>query len=140
MKFKLEMSGKLYIDMQYNMNSNSLTITDTNIKRGRIDDVFEWWLRDQQGKGADERKANEKDIYHLKLEGTLQYDHFELESDVGNDGLATGIIITSLSKWKFSPELEDRIKKAEEPQLVEKTETPQAKSSSQIKNPPENPI
>ena len=125
------MSEKLYVDMQYDMNSNSLTIIDTNIKKEKIDDVFEWWLRDQQGKSDDNRAANEKEIYNLRLEGTLQYDHFELESDAGNEGLATGIISTSLGKWKFSPELEDRIKKAEEPQLVEKTEIPQASTSHQ---------
>jgi len=102
----------LYINMSYNGPQATLTIEDTNVKLDKIDDILAEWIRGQSGKGKDNRVANEKDVYKIQMKVDLTYDHFTVSSDTGNHGLTTGILGTSLGKWKLSPELEERANQA----------------------------
>jgi len=105
-----QFNRSLYLDMSYNLKANTLTIEDTNVKRECIDDLLSEWIRGQTGQGKDDCQLAIKDEYHLNLQVDLSYDYFRIRSDTGNAGLTAGIILASIGKWKFSSELEKRLK------------------------------
>lgn len=104
---------RLYVDLQWTEKGNQYVITDTNIKREMIDELLSEWVRMQIGKGADERKAEKRKAYNIRIEIDLQGDVFYTKSDTGNAGLTTGIVATGIGRWSFSPALEARVKEAE---------------------------
>lgn len=105
-----QFNRSLYLDMSYNLKANTLTIEDTNVKRECIDDLLSEWIRGQTGQGKDDSQPAIKDEYRLNLQVDLSYDHFRIRSDTGNAGLTAGIILASIGKWRFSSELEKRLK------------------------------
>jgi hypothetical protein len=103
----------VYLEMRWSEKGNRYVITDTNIKKNEIDGILEEYARSQMGKGEDNKKPNKRKIYHIRLEVDLQGDIFTIKSDTGNDALTLGILATGIGKWKFSPDLEARVKKTE---------------------------
>jgi len=89
---------KLFVAIEFNMNGK-YKITGDVKKEKRIDIISEF-VRGQAGKRKDKRKANKKDIYHIKIEWNPDMDVFTCTDDTGNFGLRDGILLTILSKEK----------------------------------------
>jgi hypothetical protein len=81
------------------MQTCKALITDTNVKKEYIDELFDTWLAGQIGRGEDKREPIKRQKYHIKLEVDLTNDTFYCTSNTGNKGLTTGIILNSVGKW-----------------------------------------
>jgi hypothetical protein len=66
----------------------------TNAKITILDTI----IRNQEGKGPDKSKRNERDVYHIKIKWYPENDRVETDSDTGNDSLTAGILATYLEK------------------------------------------
>ena len=87
------MSGLLGIDFEYDMKAGRAMSLSTNVKREKVVDLLTDFIRDQIGRGADDAKPNEKDVYSVKIRLDLTDDRFTAKSDCGNLGLRDGIIM-----------------------------------------------
>ena len=83
----------LVIDIAFDINDPDKSIIKTNVKEELLGDLIGDWLRGQLGLGEDGRQANEKDVYSIKIGIDLSDDTFIVESDTGNDGLTSGIVM-----------------------------------------------
>ena len=88
--------GRLYVQMEYDMEDGCLKVTDTNVKRAEVPGLLEEWLRGQIGRGEDRRKRVEKRKYTLRLEVDLTQDDFSMVADTNNHGLTAGIIAVAV--------------------------------------------
>lgn len=86
---------RLHIRVTFNHKENKVSI-ESDVKREKIGDLITDFLRDQMGKGKDERKAAELDVYNIALDIDLTDDTFYCCSDCGNDGLRDGILYLAL--------------------------------------------
>jgi hypothetical protein len=90
------MMADLYIDIEYRFAKpvdGPRVVIGTNVKRELVGDLLADCIRDQAGRGLDERKAVERDVYHIRIEVDLSCDEFTTTSDTGNDGLTCGIVL-----------------------------------------------
>lgn len=87
----------LIIDIEYNGPTGEYKL-DTNVREEYVNDLLETWIQGQAGRGKDTAKANELDIYHIRITCDLSYDTFRVRSDTGNKSLTCGIIMAVLSK------------------------------------------
>jgi len=72
---------------------------DTNIKNDeQLANIIENFLYRQIGKGIDERKVIEKDIYHFVIKWYPENDNIIVLHDTGNLGLRDGILKYILSR------------------------------------------
>ncbi|MGD9275819.1 MAG: hypothetical protein PVJ67_01455 [Candidatus Pacearchaeota archaeon] len=83
---------KLTLDIKYHLKEDEFEI-NSNIREGGRKDLVETFLRSQIGKGKDKRKANERDVYSIRLEWYPQNDDIIVSSDTGNKGLREGILM-----------------------------------------------
>jgi hypothetical protein len=105
------MAHQIYLELDFSAAEKSATIIHTNIKESYIDDFLAEIVHAQVGKGADNRKANEQDIYNIMISCDLTYDLINISSNTGNAGLTTGIIGHSIENWKFSESLLEEMAK-----------------------------
>ena len=87
----------LSVIIEYNLKTDSYTF-DSNIKPEKINDLVSEFLRTQIGKGEDFSKAEERDVYKIKLSIDLSQDIFYCEHNCGNLGLRDGILMGFLKR------------------------------------------
>jgi hypothetical protein len=80
----------------------------TNVKHELAGDVLETWILDQQGLGADDRKAVERGVYHISFVVDLSDDSIVMQSDTGNDSLTCGIVMDVFARLDQPGEVEFR--------------------------------
>ena len=83
----------LFIKISYCFNKPETSIIRTNVKTERLRDLLNDYLRNQIGKGKDDRKPNEKEVYDIEIGVDLSDDTFYVASDTGNNSLTCGIIM-----------------------------------------------
>ena len=86
----------LWIDIEYRFAKpvdGPRVVIRTNVKHELVSDLLSDWIRDQMGRGSDDRKAVERDFYHIRIEVDLCCDEFTTTSDTGNYGLTCGIVL-----------------------------------------------
>jgi len=108
------MPHDLYIEFDYSIPEASATVIDTNIKESYISDFLAEVVHAQVASAPDHRKANERDIYNVLIRCDLSYDHINVSSNTGNEGLTTGIIGHSIDNWRFSDSLLEQIEKSDD--------------------------
>ena len=91
-----------FIDIIYGLKTGA-TIR-TNVKPELVDEMLAEYVRGCAGKGADKRKAVEKEEYRVRVECDLSFDVFRVASDAGNDSLTDGIVASTIGNWKMQPE------------------------------------
>ncbi len=64
--------------------------------------VLEEFLRRQIGAGADNRQANEREVYHLQLTWSPHMDRINSSDDTGNLRLRDGILYDYLNKVVYT--------------------------------------
>lgn len=69
-----------------------------NIKETCLSDIVSDFIRCQLGAGADHSPAQEREVYHIRLDVDLTYDSFTCTHDCGNLGLRDGILMDILSR------------------------------------------
>lgn len=69
-------------------------IVDTNMSRSGIMETIETYVHDSIGRGEDLRKAEDHEVYEIKIEVDLSEDIFHVTSNCNNDGLVLGILMT----------------------------------------------
>ena len=87
----------LFIDLEYDINQDTHKIR-TNIRKDLVYDTLSTFLSTQIGQGADKRKANERDIYHIRIGLDLTDDIFTISDDTGNKGLRDGILLAIIRR------------------------------------------
>lgn len=95
----------LIIDITFNVETDGTAIK-TNVKKEAIEDMLADWLYRQMGSGQDDSKANQLDIYNIKIGYSLDEDAFGSESNTGNKGLTCGIVqrvLSNLDKAEVLP-------------------------------------
>ena len=105
------MSRDLFIEFNYSPPERSAAVLRTNIKESYINDFLAEVVHAQVGKGVDNRKANEFDVYNILIKCDLSYDHIKISSNTGNASLTTGIINNTINNWKFSESLLEQMAK-----------------------------
>jgi hypothetical protein len=86
-------SPDLTLKVHYDMNDVAACFIQTNAKREAIEEILSAWVREQIGKGKDDREPNMKEIYSIVIELDLHDDSFRTTADTGNDSLTLGIIV-----------------------------------------------
>ena len=90
------------LSVEYDITKNRVKFGGNIRPSGRVG-VLEWFLREQIGAGADHRTHNEKDIYHIALRWTPDYDIVDvIKDDTGNLGLRDGILARALQEANSS--------------------------------------
>ena len=87
----------VYVKIKYDAKKEKITIEETNIKKERVEDFLLDWLQFQVGKGKDERKAEERELYEVIIGCDLSCDDFHVQSNTGNDSLTCGIVMGAVS-------------------------------------------
>jgi len=86
---------RLWIEIEYwitkQENVPKITI-HTNIKQHLVSGLLMDWVQDQMGRGVDESKAEDKEVYNIRIQIDLSDDTFYTKSDTGNKGLTCGIV------------------------------------------------
>lgn len=99
----------LWIDIEYRFNKpvdGPRAVIHTNIKRELVGDMLGEWIQDQMGRGADEREAEDKETYHIRIDIDLSCDAFTTGSDTGNHGLTCGIVLDVFKRLDQPGEVE----------------------------------
>jgi len=91
---------KISVQITYPIEHPERHSIETDMKEDKVVDLLSEWLRDQTGKGADYREANDADVYHITISMELANDSFSTKSDTGNDGLTVGIVADVLKRLK----------------------------------------
>jgi len=84
--------NSLFINLEYNLDKDTHKIR-TNVRKDLVYDTISTFLSTQIGQGADEKKANERKIYHIKIGLDLSLDTFTVSDNTGNKGLRDGILL-----------------------------------------------
>lgn len=82
----------LTLDIIYNVNNDKFEIKGDVNKRGQ-EELISNVLREQIGNGRDDKKAIERETYHIQLKWYPENDTIEVSSDTGNKGLRDGILM-----------------------------------------------
>lgn len=98
---KLESSAEkhLTLNIEYNIITAKANITG-DVKKENQSDIIATFLSLQAGKGKDESKTNEKDVYKISIIWYPKGDKFEATYDTGNKGLRDSILYFVLSQMK----------------------------------------
>jgi hypothetical protein len=72
----------------------------TDLNNEGLKEILDTFLRSQMGQGADNRKANKRSIYTIKLTVDLTDDTVVATDDCGNKGLRDGILLCFLKTLK----------------------------------------
>jgi len=91
----------LWIDIEYRLPKpvdGPRVVIGTNVKHELVGSMLEEWLRGQMGLGADDREAEDKEIYNIRIDIDLSCDAFTTRSNTGNDGLTCGIVLDVLRR------------------------------------------
>ncbi len=99
MSFLMMTDNNLTLIVSYNMSSGKFDIEGDIKKEKQVDLIYEF-LRTQIGKGKDDRKATEREIYKIKLRWFPHLDEFSIEDNICNYGLREGILIDVAGKLK----------------------------------------
>jgi hypothetical protein len=91
------LDNHLTLDISYDIRNESFNI-DSDANEEAYSSLIETYLHTQIGAGRDNSPANEKDIYHIRLEWYPQNDNFVIKSDTGNKRLREGILMKILRK------------------------------------------
>jgi len=84
--------AELFVKVHFNNKTNSFT-HETNIKPEKLSDIIWDFLSTQEGKGKDERKPNEQEVYDVELHLDLSEDLFSISDNCGNHSLRDGILM-----------------------------------------------
>jgi hypothetical protein len=87
------------IELSYNLDIDKFEI-ETDLKKEKVPEVLEAFLRCQLDLGEDSRRPIELPVYKITIHLDLRDDSFWVESNTGNDGLTTGIVAHYLSRLK----------------------------------------
>jgi hypothetical protein len=93
----------LVVQIEHDINDPSKSVIRTNAKPEVVEEILEAWLQDQVGRGRDDVPPAIRDVYTIKIGLVLMDDSFCTESDAGNAGLTTGIVMTTLADCKSIP-------------------------------------
>jgi hypothetical protein len=91
------LNNHLTLDISYDVKTDSFNI-NSDAKEEAYANLIESYLHAQIGAGRDNSPANQREIYHIKLEWYPQEDVFKISSDTGNKGLREGLLICLLGK------------------------------------------
>lgn len=91
------MGDKLGLEIEYKVATDEYKII-SNIKDDQLKEVMSEWLRSQMGAGPSTGEAEEKEVYHIRIELDLDGDVFTVRSDTGNESLTCGIVGHVLEK------------------------------------------
>ncbi len=86
-------SADIVLEIAFDITNPTETVIRTNAKREALEGILESWLSCQLGQGTDRRKAEQKDLYAIKIQLDLHDDSFYTKSDTGNRGLTCGIVM-----------------------------------------------
>lgn len=86
----------LYIDIKYQLDPEEKYELETNIKEDQIVEVLSEYVRSQIGAGEDSREPNRHKEFNIRIELDLADDTFSTESNTGNKGLTTGLVMAVL--------------------------------------------
>lgn len=95
------MHEDVFLDLEFNIKTDTYKIVATNIKDNLIEDFIENFIHSQLGLGEDKSQPTIKDVYSIHIGLDMSDDTFFLKSDTGNKSLATGIIAHSLAPGKL---------------------------------------
>ena len=93
------MTAELFMTITLDFPTNRLSYKG-NVKEEQVKDLVSKFLRLQIGKGADDSKTNEIDLYEITIFLDLSFDNFSCKHNCGNLGLRDGILMSFLNKWK----------------------------------------
>ncbi len=98
---KLESNAEKHqtLNIEYDFKTSKSKITG-DVKKENRSDIIATFLSLQTGKGKDESKANEKDVYKISIRWYPEGDKFEATYDTGNKGLRDGILYHVLGQMK----------------------------------------
>jgi len=98
----------VYFEFTWNPKTDKYNITSTNLKKEKkvFEEVIENYLYAQMGAGEDKSPSAKLEEYKIKIGLDLSEDIFYTESNTGNKGLTTGIVMG------FSKSLESILKVA----------------------------
>ena len=91
-KSKIDKLDKLTFNIKYDISKNKFETSGSVKEEGRKE-LVDTFLRFQIGAGEDKRKANERDVYNIRLEWYPQNDNIRVTDNTGNKGLRDGILI-----------------------------------------------
>jgi len=87
----------LGIKIDYDIKSDIFCF-DTDIKRNRISNIINDFLRTQISKGEDNSQAENHTLYKIDISIDLTIDTFYVTHNCGNKGLREGILFRFLEK------------------------------------------
>lgn len=86
---------RLWIEIEYwitkQENVPKITIS-TNVKQHLVGNLLMDWVQNQMGLGTDDSKAEDREVYKIRIQIDLSDDTFYTKSDAGNKGLTCGIV------------------------------------------------
>ncbi len=86
-------NADIVLEIAFNISDPGKTVIRTNAKKEALDGILEAWLSCQIGQSKDKSKAEERDLYKIKIQMDLSDDSFYTSSDTGNKGLTCGIVM-----------------------------------------------
>lgn len=89
MSFQPDVLIKLDFDMEHPEKS----VIRTNARPEALEEILGAWIQDQMGRGKDPSPPVERSRYAITIGLRVADDAFATESDCGNKGLATGIVL-----------------------------------------------
>lgn len=87
----------LTMDITYQVKDGHFDIAGDVNEQGQST-LIETFLHSQLGRGVDDSKPNEQDVYHITFKWYPEDDTIRVASDTGNKGLRDGILISLLHK------------------------------------------
>jgi len=88
----------LTLDLKYDVGKDKFEVESDMTDEGRLE-IIEWHIRNEMGMGRDEKKPNERDVYHIQLRWYPDFDEIEfVVDDTGNKGLREGILLAYLQR------------------------------------------
>lgn len=88
----------IYIKLTFPINEPEKFKIETNAKPELVGDLIGDFVHAQVGEGADERPANQHDVYHIDISVDLTDDTWRSSHDTGNLGLRDGILMDVLQR------------------------------------------
>jgi hypothetical protein len=88
----------VFVDILYNIENGKAQIK-TNVRD--VKDFLTNYLQAIAGDGkTDNRQANIREKYHVRVSCDLSHDTYRVSSDAGNTSLAVGIIATTIGQGR----------------------------------------
>lgn len=83
----------ILLEIKFNMKDPNKTVIETNAKPEVVEELLVDWVQMQMGQGSDGSKAEDREVYTIRIGLRLEDDCFGTESDTNNKGLTCGIIM-----------------------------------------------